>query len=557
MSTSAEILFRIVDVTANHDNSFTMPDKQDFSNFRNLTIANKTYPKYATLENDFWALDGTFDLFPDSPSPQNFALWSMSMSNETGIFLTPPVLTINFTEPHTSLGLGLVFDEVCDDWCNSLNIKWYGVSGLISSKDYQPISPNFYADNQIENYTKIIITFNGTSKPYRYLKLSYIEYGITTTFGGDDLMSAQVLEEVNLLSSEISINTIDFAVYSEDDRFNIVNPSSVYSYLQKRQQLEAYEYVNGERKYLGTYYLEEWESDKNKTAKISGVDLLGIIDKTEFLGGMYDNAPVNLIISDIMASAGAAYEIDTELSDVSLSGYIPICTHREALQQVAFAIGAIVDCSRSAVIKISKPNATSSKIIGTDRRFEGSKIKLKSLVTGVEVSAHTYEENNTSSDLYKANLQPGTYTIKFSAPAHALAISGGTIISSGANYAKITVEVAGVVTISGKGYTDNATIYGVYMPNLPAQEPANVLRVDDATMVSPSIAATTAQRIYNYYQQRYEHSDVKFVVRDEGVADQVDVIMDSNHKIAGRVEKMEINLTGGFVAKAIISGTSV
>lgn len=37
-------------------------------------------------------------------------------------------------------------------------------------------------------------------------------------------MSANILEEVDLLSSEISINTLDFTVYSEDDDFNIINP---------------------------------------------------------------------------------------------------------------------------------------------------------------------------------------------------------------------------------------------------------------------------------------------------------------------------------------------
>ena len=49
------------------------------------------------------------------------------------------------------------------------------------------------------------------------------------TFTGDNLISANLLEQVNLLSDELSINTLDFVVYSDDDKFNILNPCKIFS----------------------------------------------------------------------------------------------------------------------------------------------------------------------------------------------------------------------------------------------------------------------------------------------------------------------------------------
>jgi len=77
------------------------------------------------------------------------------MSNEEGEFVNPVMLTINFTEPHNSLGLTFTFHEATDDYCNSLNVKWYGVSNnLLSDMNFNPDSTVYFADNAIEGLYK-------------------------------------------------------------------------------------------------------------------------------------------------------------------------------------------------------------------------------------------------------------------------------------------------------------------------------------------------------------------------------------------------------------------
>lgn len=280
---------------------------------------------------------------PEVQDLVNMGWWSSQMSDEDGNFTTPLIMEINFTKPHSSLGLTLVFSEA-KDYCNHLNLKFYDIEGkLLSDNDFNPNDFYYVCNNIVENYTKIVITFYSTNNPYRYLKLYQIIYGAIKIFEGDNLISANILEEVDLLSSEVSINTLDFTVFSEEDEFNIINPKGFYRLLQQRQKLEVKKKLVKEKteREMGTFYLDTWKSEKDKLMTIAAIDLMGVIDKTDFMGGIYKDIPFEDLIQEIMLSAGAEekeYEIEENLKDILMTGYIPICTHREALQQAIFAV---------------------------------------------------------------------------------------------------------------------------------------------------------------------------------------------------------------------------
>lgn len=498
MNTKTAISFGLVDVTAKPDATFTTEDKQPFVDMQQLKRDELEIRKFASLEKDYFRLDSTFELFPDNPAENDFGLWSASMSNENGEFTQPVVLAVEFTEQHSSLGLTFTFHEPTDDYCNSMNVKWYGASNaLLSDVNYELDSTVYFADNPIENYEKIVITFYSTNKPYRYLKLSQLDFGQIKLFSGRDLVSANVLEEIDPISSELRINTLNFTLYSEDAEFSILNPQGIFSRLQQRQPLKVFEYIDGVKKGMGTYYLDEWENEDEYNINMTGIDLVGVIDGTNFAGGMYSNATASTIIQEIMTSANAEYELDSSLAGKILSGMIPVCTHREALQQVAFAIGGIVDCSRNHKIKIYPLPIAVIGHIGKDRKFIGHKLKLKPLVTGVEVTAHNY--------------------------------------------------------INGE---DNPQIFGVYNTNLAPGDKENILKVEEATLVSNSNALEVAQRIYDYYQMRHQ-DEGEILLQGEECGQIVTIDSLNEKKIQGVVEKLDIDLTGGFIAVSTITGGPV
>jgi len=555
MKTKASITFGFVDVTAKNDSSLSVNDKQIFVDLEDLRSDDIEEIKYGTCEKNQFALDGTFELMPDYEDLDDMCWWSNEMSNENGQFATPLIMEINFTEPHSSLGLTIIGSSA-NDYCNDLNIKFYDANDdLISEGNFNPDRYDYICNNICENYSKIVITFYSTNNPYRYLKIYKILYGAIKVFEGDNLMKANVLEEVDLLSSEVSINTLDFTIYSANDEFNIINPKGFYSLLQQRQKFQVKETLikKNQEKFLGTYYLDKWSNEKDKTMKIEAIDLIGVIDKTDFIGGMYTNILFEDLIEEIMTSANLEsdeYEIEQVLTNIELTGYIPICTHREALQQVLFAVGAVADCSRSEKIKIyTVKDLETENEIDKGNIFQGTKkIEQNENVTGVEVVVHQFTPDETKSEkLYEGTLNVGQTRILFNEPVYSMSCTGGTIAESNCNYAIVECTQESQVLITGYKYKDNLQSHLVEIPNLIPSQKQNTLKIEKAYFVNKNNAETIGERILNYYQKTYKTS-FDFLIEDEVLADNVIIEGDFDQQLKGNITKLEIDLTGGFIA---------
>ena len=271
---------------------------------------------------------------------------------------------------------------------------------------------------------------------------------------------------------------------------------------------------------------------------------------------MYFNILAKDLIEIIMNDAGFGYSLDNSLKDIKLSGWIPKCTHREALQQVAFAIGGYVDTSRSGAISIKQqPDIKNMNpvVIDMNRKFIGTKVKLKTYVTGVSVTEHNYILNSDIKELFNGELDVGNNTISFSFPSADLTITGGTIVEKSANYCIVSVVEKGNVILKGKSYDDNTKIISKKIENLPAGEKENIIEVQSATLVTSTNSSNVAERLFNYYQNRIEQN-ISFVVENETVGARASIEVAKEDFKDAVIEKMETNLAGGFVTKAVVIG---
>lgn len=546
-----EIKYELYDVTAKSDCTPEATDKQLFVDLNQINEEGMSVEKYATLERNRFVLDGSFEFFPEEPENTDMGFWSKAMSDDNGDFETPINLTLQFANNHSSMGLTFIFDKKTAEHCKSMSISWYDSGdNLLLTKSYNPDRAEYFCDGQVEDYRKVVITFDGTNYPHRFLRLTEIKYGALKVFGEDDIISANMLEEIDATSNELSINTLEFSVYSHD--FALLDPTGLYSMLQQQQEIS----VSSDGTLMGTYYLDEPESDSEDVVLLKCVDMVGIMEGSIFLGGIYADKSVAALIGDIMSACDATYEIDPSITG-TVSGWLPICTCRDALQQVAFAVGAIVDCSRSTKIKILPCPTSSSGTVSHENKVEGHKVKQKPLVTGVEVTAHNYvaDTATTAATVYQDTLAVGTHTITFTEPYHSLAISGGTLLSSSSNYAVISVSTAGTVIITGKAYTDNTSIVGKYAENMPANAKANILQVTEATLVTLANGEAVAARIYDYNQRRYENEG-EIELGAEMVGTMWDLQSMNGRNIRGIVEMLDIDLITGL-AKIKIAGEAV
>lgn len=556
-----ELRYGLLDITAADDAVSSCAAVQPFANPQDINTPDlDTLPttKYATLEQNLWLLDGSFPLFPADPSVTKWGLWSKEISEDDGRFAQPVVLTLDFDENHTSEGLTMYFRGDTYDYPSEMHLAYYdGNLKLLYNKTYYPDAATYFAESPVADYKKIVITFRGTHLPRRYLKLSEIKYGSIKVFGDDEVIEASIYEETDVTGAELAINTLTCTLYAPD--FNLLDPQGIYKMLQQKQAINAATIDgDGKRTEYGTFFLDEPSSDAEDTVTLECVDLLGVIDKTDFLGGIYFEKNAAELIGEIMESAGVEldeYEIMTEIGDKTLGGWLPICTHREALQQVAFALGAVVDCSRGKKIRIYTPG-NSGGLISHDDKILGHTVALKALVTGVEVTTHKYSKSAELSRAYEGTLTSGVHTLTFDAPYTALTVTGATLLDTGANYATISVSGAKSVTLEGYKYEDSTGIVGAYLEELPANTKPNVVAVDEAaTLIDDTNAKDLAVRLLERYQNRYT-DEGEIVLGAQHTGETWTLNSQNGRDLFGTVDSLDIDLVTEL-AEIKITGKSV
>lgn len=556
MRTSVDISFDMVDITAKRDSTVTATNIQSFTNPDALALDGVYATKAATMEENYWKLDGTFEVFPDKPQWYTWGIWSSELSGEDGTFAVPVVLTITFGELHSVNGIGFEFNPHDNSYCSDMTVIFYNGDTAVNTMELTPDEWRYSYDVNVDNFNKIEITFKKMNKPSRYLKLQSLIYGKTIDFERADITKAILLEEIDPTSSELTVNTFDFGIYSENNDFNIFDPSGIYTDLRKKQQINVTGNINGTTGGYGVFYIDSWKSASGKELQFNTVDAVGIMDGTTFLGGMYENKPIEELIQEITKDAGFGYMIDSALAGMTVSGWLPALSHREALQQAAIAVGGYIDPSRSGAVRLrSQPDFENdpSYDLWMSRKQVGTEISLKTLVTGVDVTGHSYSLSQADETIYQAALSEGNYRVIFNEPVSVTGISGGTISESGVNYCLIAVSSAGTVAITGKKYTDNTNIASVRLENLPPGEKENILTLENATLIASEKARETAERIFAYHQRRIEQS-IGFVLNGETVGGIADVEISPDVYRQALIERMEIDMLEGYLTKAVVTG---
>lgn len=561
--TSTLISFGLFAQSIKQAGLYGMGELQPFSKVSDLKTGNITRLPYATYEPEYWLLDGDYKFKPINDALVHVGIMSLEMSDQNGIFsadIYPPLMQINFDTPQDLDGITFGFSEFTNDYASEIIVSYVNVTfDLIRTDTYHPTSWEFFTNQPVTGVRRIDIKFISTNKPYRYLRLKEINFGTLLYFTQPDIKSAFVIEEINPLSIELPIGTLELDLFSSDAAFNIVDPTGDFTVLQNKQPLDVYEMVGVQKTYIGQFYLHTWENRSDTEINFKCVDVLGVLDEIPYMGGIWiAGTTVGVLLDAMMGAINMPYELDPALTSTVVKGWIPVCKYREAIQQIAFMAGAVVTCARVGILQINEcvlaqdVSDFSFSITKAQKGADQSLI-LKNLVTGVEITAHNYVANTNVTELYNGTLTTGTHTIIFNAPMHDLSISGATITASGANYAVLNVAATGTIVLSGQGYSDTRQIGAVYNTSLEAGVTQNIISITDATLVNTSNMTVLSQHVFNYYQQRYLQK-VKLYSPDASVGDSVRIDTFRNKQIGAVVEKMGINLSGGFTVQTEATG---
>ena len=542
------VAIRYGDVAPEAKESFVpTASESEFDTLSQLQQYNLNFPNYANpCELYSVVLDGTATAFPSVPENANLGLWSEQLSNDDGTFTEPIVLELESAGQYSSQGLTLTFDTYNGIYATRLSIKWLRITDegitTLAEQEFTPDNAFYFCRNFIENYNKIVFTFYSINMPRNRLKLRVIDYGYGTFFYGNELRNIKLIQEIDPISTQISINTADFTLDSKTDM--------EYSF-QAKQPLSVY--FNGELK--ATTFVKKSTRKAKRLWSIQSEDYIGLLDSIPYYGGIYTNKNAVELLTDIFMVAKVPYSIDDVFADATVTGYIPFTTCRDALMQVAFAIQAVVDTSDSEVVKVFALEDDVKQTIPLNRIMQGQSFDDDETVTGVEVAVHSYKPITETIDVYDANqsVTGQNIFVKFSEPLHTLSITNGTITKSGTNYAIINASANCVLT--GQKYEHTTQTRRKNNPLVLASEIENVVAIENATLVSRYNIDNVLEKCYNWIVNN-NTINLDIVERKNDIPVNVgDLITAGTEYLGnavGRAIKQTFNLNGGIIVKKTV-----
>lgn len=447
----------------------------------------------ATLGPGSWLLDGSREILDRQIVP----FWSAPMSGADARFPTPPVITITFSQRYTSPGLTLCFDPASGEFCSSVTIRWYQGASKLYESDYFPDGVEFFCSHTVRAYDKIEIQLNSTSVPWRFAKLSRILFGVERVFLREELRNVKAVQQVSLISSEIAVNTLAFTLDSR---------SGVEYLFQKKQPVSAFD---GET-LIGVFYISTAKRRGAGLYDISCVDAVGVLDEDPYGAKMLVDHSAQALLEDIL---GGHFELDLDpaLSAATLTGYLPEGTRRQALQQAAFALGAMADTSGSRAIRVYLDREAGARKLPKSRIYTGGTVERSAIVTAVRLLSHTYSTAGAGNDQ---------------------------------------------VAVDGVAYCHTAQAVAIQNPDVTASDKQNVVEVKDATLVTSRNAPAVTQRIYNYCAMR-DRQSIRIVVQGEKPGDHVAAPTPWGTVVDGYITSLRLTLSGVTAAECEIVGVEV
>lgn len=510
-------------------------ESSDFSDVSLLSVGYAT--PWATLEPGVWTLDGTRTIMPDKPVS---AWWSNVPSDENGLFANNPKIWFKFQYPYTSTGLTFTFSPITEQWCREIRVSWYNGQNLLAEGTYYPDGPEWTLNQTVESFDQIILEIIATNKPNHFAKLQRFGLSREIVFERDEIIDVRVLNEADPSLCELTADTLTFSIRDKLGR-NLIP-----------QENQSVEIIKDGKIFASQFITSTYRESKN-VYKITAQSAIGQLTDT-FLGGIYEEEPVISLLSDILQEW--PFKLDKSFAGTVVSGYIPVCTQREALQAVAFAIGAIVTTQGTGEVQLNPIPESISKVFGKSSLFLGGKVETSPRIAKVEVTAHSYYPSDESETVvYNEYIDGDNVLLTFLDPHHSYEITGGTITESGYNWVKVTAS--GPVIITGKKYIHNTVIYSKRNPLALAREQGNVLSVTSATLVNAANAADVVDRLFESAKLRSTLKQ-EAVISGHRAGDRVSSVNPWGTQTRGFITSMESTLTqNGHTATVEILGVEV
>lgn len=403
------------DATASDNGAIYISDSSQVTKgiFKDMEENEIPYPRWCTLEQNLWVLDGQRDVLSggeELPLSYNGDV----LSDETCSFVEKiPTITLEFSEEFPSLipGVTIVWSTAFGEYATNFIVKAYDADmNLVAEKevlDNHSTKSMVWMD--IAGYKYITIYVKKWCLPHHRARVEDLLMGINKAYSKSDLFNYSHKQSVSPISTSLPKNEIQFSINNADGAYNPYNENGMAKYLMERQEVKVryglkmndgtIEWIKG-----GTFYLSEWYAKQNGltadfTARDS-IDLLSaILVKEDDFELSDEGRYLHDIAEDVLTKARDDYGLpiiwaintDFKYKKIKTNAPLPNDTLANCLQLIANAGECVMYQSRDGVIIIApmedvEPNYS----INPFNSYSKSEISLSKPLKQVDVKVYTY-----------------------------------------------------------------------------------------------------------------------------------------------------------------------
>lgn len=443
---------------------------------------------WASLESGGWPLDGS-RCFLDVREPPAFlsdctaglssgqlggaALDQLQLANENYSFDMPFSLELTTSNLLSAPGLTFRFDRVNHAWCNAMLVQWCGNDGMLAEEMVFPEGPDFTLHRNVEGFNRLTLTFYSMNRAGAQLHLRQILLGREIVFSQEQLGRVELVNEADPSLSRLTADVMTVTVYGDQSQ-NLAP--------QQNQKMELYR----DGKLLASHSIQSC-SRQDHLYTFQCQSIIGRLGET-FLGGIYQGEPVGDVLPQVLGDI--PYELDPALQDALLTGYLPVCTQREALQQIAFSVGGVISTFGTSGICITAIPSLVTGSFNPENVFSGGNIKTVPQPTRVEVVAHTYKPAGQEETLLEQeDLGTQETLLTFPQPHWDYTATGATILEQNVNFVRLIPT--GKVTLKAKNYLHSQ----MRCVRTAGGEGNQVQKIENATLVHTGNVHQIADRL--------------------------------------------------------------
>lgn len=343
--------------------------------------------RYAALEHNAWALDGSAAILSDGIGGWYYN--SAAMSGEDTAFTDAPYIEFVFSADASTIGWTLYFDDKSGQYPTEILVSWTDADGnTMGSNTFIAAGVRQILEYPVSGYRSVKFEFVKTHMPMMRIHLCEVDFGITREFTENTVKEVRVSYGADTASASLPVRQMRLVIDNHEREYNLLNPDGIYTYLEDGQPVRLSLSVDGEAVFMGAFsFTSASAQDGALTAEIVASDAVLALDSVEFTA-----VNTEMTLSDAVSRVLDGYDIAVSYNGTAERKVRPAVSdgtsRREALRLLAQAAMCAVWCDRDGILQFTPLDVAGAAVgsITADELYHYNGISVTERVDAVQLT---------------------------------------------------------------------------------------------------------------------------------------------------------------------------